>query len=383
VVDRQSLDTRRPSRPIEVFALTAGGALTAACVASALEADLRLPEGLAASAAPGLAARSFKKAGPALQEAFRAGHALVCVMASGIVVRSLAPVLGDKTTDPPVLVMDEAGGYVVPLLSGHLGGANALAGHLADCLGAQAVLTTSSDVQGLVGPDLLAAALHGQVFNASALLPVATALANAREVQLWYSPAEMGQGSGLLQGLSGYRCREAGPDGQPPCDGPDPAVVVALRGCDCAGSVLGLVPRLVVAGVGCKRGMGAERLVAAVRAALAEAGLHPASLGALASIRAKADEQGLLDAAEELDVPAWFASAEAIDLEIERHGLAETAFVRRAVGAGAVSEPAALWGAGEGGRLLLPKRGGQGVTVALALTDAGRVMEKTRERWWR
>jgi cobalt-precorrin 5A hydrolase len=380
---RKTVDARLPARPIEVFALTAGGARTAACVASILDAELRLPAGLTGASTPAVPERSFAKAGPALQEAFKAGHALVCVMASGIVIRSLAPVLMDKTTDPPVLVLDEAGGYVIPLLSGHLGGANALAGHLARSLGARAVLTTSSDVQGFVGPDLLAVALEGQLLNAAALLPVAAALANGTGVDLWYSPTELGQGSDFLENLPGYVPRVAGRDGRPPATGELPAVVVALRGWDCAGAVLGIVPRVVVAGVGCKRGTGAERLIAAVHQAFEEAGLHRSSLRAVASIRAKADEQGLLDAAEQLDVPAWFASAEAIDLEIERYGLTETAFVRQAVGAGAVSEPAALWGAGEKSRLLLPKRASRGVTVALALTDAGQVVEKTRERWWR
>jgi cobalt-precorrin 5A hydrolase len=138
----------------------------------------------------------------------------------------------------------------------------------------------------------------------------------------------------------------------------------------------------VVAGVGCKRGTYGDRLLAAVREALERAGIHPAALRCLSSIRAKADEKGILDAAEDLDVPALFGSAEAIQDEIERHGLTESPFVRQAVGAGSVAEPAALWAAGEGGRLLLGKSGRQGITVALALTDGAGVLERTRARWW-
>lgn len=396
-----SLDPRRPAPGVAVFALTVGGAATAACIASMLQGDLWLPESQAEAArsrslegGSGIGeVRAFAKVGPALREAFTEGRPLVCVMASGIVVRSLAPILRDKTRDPGVLVVDEEARFVVPLLSGHLGGANALAGYLARALGAQAVLTTSSDVQGLLGPDLLAAQLDAQILNPPALLSVSSALVNGEGVDLWYSPSELGRAAAYVEGLNGYRARVLvgkGPQGQG-ATGPEErgcrdeaaCIVLSIRSTEKPRVGLGMVPRLVVAGVGCKRGTSSERLVGAVREALDEAGLHPACLRALASIRLKADEGGILDAAEALDVPAVFASTEAIEGEIQAHGLREESFVRQAVGAGAVSEPAALWAAGEGSQLLLPKRAGLGVTVALALADGAVVMEKTRGRWSR
>lgn len=79
-----------------------------------------------------------------VQQAFQAGEALIMICASGIVLRSIAPVIASKHEDPPVVVLDETGRFVVPLLSGHEGGANELARQLAELLGAQLVITTAN-----------------------------------------------------------------------------------------------------------------------------------------------------------------------------------------------------------------------------------------------
>src|SRR5262249_39347193 len=91
----------------------------------------------------------------ALETAFLAGRPLVCVMALGIVVRILGPLAHDKATEPAVLVVDEAGRFVIPVLGGHSAGANALAQLLARAVGATAVLTTASDALGLPAVDLV------------------------------------------------------------------------------------------------------------------------------------------------------------------------------------------------------------------------------------
>lgn len=88
---------------------------------------------------------------------FAAGNALLFIGACGIAVRSIAPHVKDKLSDVPVLVADEAGQFVIPLLAGHYGGANRLAGELSRALGATAVLTTATDVNGLFAVDVFAA----------------------------------------------------------------------------------------------------------------------------------------------------------------------------------------------------------------------------------
>ena len=83
--------------------------------------------------------------GERIRAAFNAGDALIMICATGIVVRTLASVIASKHSDPPVLVLDEAGRFVIPLLSGHEGGANELAARVANSIGAQLVLTTARD----------------------------------------------------------------------------------------------------------------------------------------------------------------------------------------------------------------------------------------------
>ena len=90
------------------------------------------------------------------EAAFREKRALIYVGAVGIAVRAIAPHLKHKAEDPAVLAMDETGRYVIPLLSGHLGGANALAGELAAVTGGEAVITTATDLHGVFAVDLWA-----------------------------------------------------------------------------------------------------------------------------------------------------------------------------------------------------------------------------------
>lgn len=375
-----------------MFALTEGGAVVAARVAAVLGATLCLPEALvgvpaavgphAVVAAPPV--RSFVRAGPALREAFGEFAALVCVMASGVVIRSLAPVLRGKLEDPAVLCLDEAGRFVIPLLAGHVGGGNALARLLARELGAQAVLTTSSDVQGLLGPDLLAEALQAHVTDPGALLAASAVLVNSGGVDLWFDPAEMGGAAAFLEELAGYRAQPAVDPLQAAATG---AAAVVVTGRDPHGmtgvpaGALHLVPRWVVAGVGCARGTSGEALAAAVRAALSEAGLHPAALRALASVRAKQNEPGVFAAAEELEVPLVFASDDDVEAAMAAHALLENPWVRQNVGVGGAAEPAALWAAGEGATLILPKQAGGGVTVALAQAEGGAMVRADEARW--
>jgi cobalt-precorrin 5A hydrolase len=362
---------------VAVFALTAGGAEVARRIATALTGEVRLPARLAGD--------GFEKVGDALREDFAAGRALVCVMAAGVVVRSVAPVLRGKLEDPPVIVVDEAGRFVVPILSGHLGGGNALARRIARLLDATPVLTTSTDVQGLLGPDLLASMFDAHARPRDALLSTAAALADHREVDLWFDPEEVGPAAVFLEGLRGYRTRSvAAPGGLPAAA---VAILVSLR----AGTVipegmrpehvLNLTPRWIVAGVGCTRGTAGDALVAAIKREFAAAGLRIEALRALASATAKEDEPGLLEAAATLRVPVAFADNEALARVIADHRLPESGWVRESIGVGAVCEPAALWAAGAGATLISEKAAGDGVTVALARVDGAALLAARQEEW--
>ncbi len=164
---------------VAVISITRHGITTAGRVVAALpDTQLFAPEKFAAeaqAAAPGKAHTYADKTGEQLGKLFSDHEAIVAVLSLGATVRMIAPYLQSKETDPAVVVLDEGGKFVIPVLSGHLGGANALAGHLATALGAQAVLTTASDSRETIAVDLLGRELgwtleatHDELVHASA-----------------------------------------------------------------------------------------------------------------------------------------------------------------------------------------------------------------------
>lgn len=271
---------------------------------------------------------------------------LVFIMAAGIVVRVIAPLLADKRRDPAVVVCDEAGRFAVSLLSGHLGGGNALAEEVARLLGGQAVITTASDVLGHTALDLWLRG-HGLAVADRAGLTLAMGrLVNEGELRLASDfPVE-----GLPPDL-----RLAGPGDQ---------ADLHLT-CRCKGRGLCLHPPALVAGIGCNRGASAAVIGLALAAACAAHGLAMESLGALASIDLKADEQGLIEVAAERGLTLRLFGREQLNAV---EGLAVSAAVLKAVGAKGVAEPAAVLGANHG-KLLVRKMKWKDVTVALALAD--------------
>ena len=142
-----------------VVAITRHGIVMAGKVVAALpEATLFAPEKFcveAEAAAPGLYQCYEGKTAEQIPALFAAFDAIVAIVSLGAVVRLIAPHLGNKENDPAVVVVDEAGKFAIPILSGHLGGANALAGQLALALGATPVLTTASDVGKTIPVDIL------------------------------------------------------------------------------------------------------------------------------------------------------------------------------------------------------------------------------------
>lgn len=166
---------------IAVVSITRHGITLAGRVVSALPgAQLFSPEKFrpeAQVAAPGVAHCYTGKVGDQVPALFAAFDGIVAIVSLGAVVRLIAPHLKNKEVDPAVVVIDEAGQFVIPVLSGHLGGANALAGHLATALGAVPVLTTASDARQTLAVDLLGRELgwtveatHDEIVRCSAAM---------------------------------------------------------------------------------------------------------------------------------------------------------------------------------------------------------------------
>lgn len=177
---------------VAIVAMTRHGVTLAGRVAAAQSgAQLFAPEKFAdeaRSAAPGAAHFYQGKLGELIPQLFARFDAIVAIVSLGAVVRLIAPHLGRKESDPAVLVLDEAGHFVIPVLSGHQGGANALAGRLGEALGATCVLTTASDARQTLAVDLLGKewgwtleATHDEIVRASAAMVNDEAVALVQE----------------------------------------------------------------------------------------------------------------------------------------------------------------------------------------------------------
>ncbi|RZU76521.1 cobalt-precorrin 5A hydrolase/precorrin-3B C17-methyltransferase [Micromonospora kangleipakensis] len=276
----------------------------------------------------------------ALRTAWTSCDAVVAFLATGAVVRVLAPLLGDKHTDPAVVVVDEAARHAVALLGGHAGGANALAAEVGALLDARPVVTTATDAAGLPGLDTLGWPVEG------AVAAVTRAILDGEPVRLvadatWPLPA-------LPENVA--------------ADAPENAhrLLVTDRIVSLDDRTAVLRPPSLVAGIGSSRGVTAAEVTDLLRRALADAGLSPASLRCLASVDLKADEAGIMATADALGVPlqTWpVAELAAVDVPHPSEA------VRAAVGTPSVAEAAALRG---GGALLVPKTASAMATVAVA-----------------
>lgn len=267
-------------------------------------------------------------------------RAFVFVSATGIAVRAIAPNLRGKAADPAVLAIDDQARFVISLISGHLGGANDLAVRLAPKLGATAVITTATDARGAVAPDLLVRDYGWIPDPPSAMKAIAAALADGREVS-FYAESEfisaletrLGTPVGVLPVTTAANTAVPAVSG--------PTVLVTARRVDLTDpQVVALRPKHVVAGIGCRRGISAQAVAGAVRAALKTAGLVESGLGCLASIDLKSDETGLLEAARLFGIPARFVPRE--DIRKINAVYSRSTFVRQATGVEGVCEPVAM-----------------------------------------
>lgn len=277
------------------------------------------------------------------QAAFASSTALIFVGAAGIAVRAVAPYLRSKATDPAVVCVDEQGRHAIPLLSGHLGGANALAERIAAVTGGAAVITTATDLNRAFAVDLWAKKQGMTVGQPERIKTVSGKILAGETVKL--------------------RCPWPVAGEQPPqlqlADGGDVVVDYRVQ----TGNALQLVPRMLTLGIGCRRGVSAERLEAAFRRFCTERGVLPEAVASAASIDVKRDERGLLDFCERRGWPLTFYSAE--ELAAAAGEFSASPFVESTVGVDNVCERAALLSSG--GELAEKKYASDGVTFALAM----------------
>ncbi len=291
----------------------------------------------------------------------------VLIMATGIVVRMISPLLVSKEIDPAVVVMDDAGKFAISLLSGHLGGANELAERCAFASGARAVITTATDANELPSFDMLAKEQGWLIDDINRVKTLNTLLLDNEEIAVvdptgqtrrwlhgrgritFYETFAEAAKSRVARGFLFVTNRHL-----PPQTSPEQLLI--------------LRPRNLVLGIGCNRGTPVDEIDEFITQHLKRMFLSRKSICSIASVSAKRDEAGLVEFAERLGVSLHC---------FENDELKQVAFpsppsehALTAVGVAAVAEPAAILAAG-GGTLLLKKVKSANVTLAIAELKEG------------
>lgn len=315
-------------------------------------------------AALGATRRYDGRAGDHLAAAWAECDLIISHLALGATTRLIAPLLADKTTDPAVVVVDEAGRFVVPLVGGHVGGANDLAVRVADALGAMPVVTTATDVTGVPGLDTLGWATSGD------LAGVTRALLDGQPVELvrtqrWPMPAL--PTNVREPGVARVERRGTHTTELPDLGAPVARIVVtdAAPTGDALPTVT-LHPRSLVVGMGCNRDAPMATLEALLDQTLTEAGLARASIAALTSIDVKSDEVGLVALAGILGVPFVTYPAETLaSIDVPN----PSTHPAQAVGTPSVAEASVI---AHGAQLIVDKRKNPDATIAIGrLTPLG------------
>lgn len=273
-------------------------------------------------------------------DAFVDNEALIFIGAAGIAVRTIAPLVRDKLKDPPVIVIDENGSFVIPILSGHVGGANSLAAEIADALEAQPVITTATDVNGAFSVDVFAKENGLKIANREGIARVSSSALEGKPVTIC---------------IKDY-----------PPEGPVDVLIVdddAAKGLKGSAKIV-LCPKKYAIGMGCRKGKSFEELRAFAEEVLHANGIDINDAGCIATIDIKKDEEGLKRLSETWRMPLITFDTGLLAKAEGEFSHSDT--VMEKVGVDNVCERAAVLAAGMGSQIKVKKTVRDGMTIAVA-----------------
>ncbi|MGN0349308.1 MAG: cobalt-precorrin 5A hydrolase [Roseburia sp.] len=294
-----------------------------------------------------------KSIGEWTKEQMKKRNALLFIGACGIAVRAIAPNIADKLHDSPVLVMDERGKYVIPILSGHIGGANELAVFIAKKTGAEPVITTATDINGAFAVDVFAKKNRLFVVNKDGIAKVSSKVLSGQTITLSIESGHYAKDCRLPKGIQLVE--------YPPMRQVDLVISSEKREFE---AMLLLRPMEYVIGMGCKRGKPEEKIEGFIREHLEKFGILPDQVAGLASIDVKKDERGLLAWSRKEKIP--FVTYTAEELSRVNGDFRRSDFVKEKVGVDNVCERAALKMCEPEGQLVYQKCAKDGMTIAIA-----------------
>lgn len=296
-------------------------------------------------------------------EQMKKRRSLLFIGACGIAVRAIAPFLTDKLNDVPVLVMDEQGRFVIPVLAGHVGGANELAVSLAERMGSTPVITTATDLNHCFAVDLFARrnALH--IVNKDGIAKVSSRILAGEEVTMAVEEGHFREEEAGIPGEKRLLEEINVPEGIRLVSTESLADVLVAPASYGQGRLLTLRPKEYVIGIGCKRGKAAEQIDHFVNRVLKESGISMEQVAAFTSIDRKKDEEGILWMSSHYGIPFVTYSAE--ELQQVEGTFHASEFVKSQVGVDNVCERAALRFSGPDGILITGKQAEDGITAAI------------------
>ena len=285
--------------------------------------------------------------------------AIIAIMASGILIRSIAPLIESKLTDPAIINIDDNGKFVISTLSGHLGGANKLSQKIASLIDATPVITTSTDVNNKLGIDVIASDLYLSIDDAKEILFFNKAILDGSEISFTVNPNknfdylfEYLNNVTLEIDVSIYYSSKIEMD----------EIHVQVDDHE-----LILKEKKVVVGIGCRRGKECIEIHEGLVKSINDLNMHKSRINMLASAEIKKDEQGILELSDKLDIPVNFVDLDKLKL-FESNDIQKSEFVRSKFGIYGVCEPSALITAGFDSKLVYKKTSYGGVTIAVAVS---------------
>lgn len=285
-----------------------------------------------------------------LKENFRKKDTFIFVCATGIAVRMIAPLIKSKDVDPAVVVMDELGRYAIPLLSGHLGGANEAAAEIAEITGAEVVVTTATDINGKFAVDVWSKFAGCKIANVGSIKAVSSAILRGEKPGLRSSFVIEGK---LPEELT--------------LDDAEVGICVSLNEkMQPYKETLHAVPKIVTLGVGCRKNANPEQFEKFILSTLEENNVSIHAIEKIASIELKKYEKCILAFSEKYNIPFVTYSAE--ELLAVPGDFNSSDFVKSITGVDNICERSAVLGS-DGGRKILSKTSQSGCTAAMAMKD--------------
>lgn len=282
-----------------------------------------------------------------LNRIFSSYEGVIFISSTGIAVRISAPFIKDKTQDPAVVVVDDLGRYAISLLSGHIGGANELTLQISNILDCHPVITTASDGRGIEAVDIFAKRNNLHMEDLKHIKEITALMVEGKRIKL---------DSELKLELNYNNLVEENEDGI--------IFVTSKNHINCDKPHCILRPKNLIVGIGCRRGKSKEEILNAISNVFNENNLSIKSIKTIATVDVKADEEGIINACEELKCEMKIFVRDKIK-EVENM-FDSSNFVKSAIGVTSVCEPCVFLA---GGKIIVNKQALNGVTVAVGRED--------------